>query len=114
MKITLSAETVRGVAAKLEKANTELARHYPGEPTARQPIHTVYGGAHLWKRDAARKLGGLAVRVFEQYGADPTTFARALGLAPEHAELIHQRVGAKLRGEAVEDFRIDFEDGYGN
>ena len=29
-----------------------FAREYPGDPTGRQPVHTVYGGAHLFKADS--------------------------------------------------------------
>ena len=37
-------------------------RHYPGETGRRQPVHTVYGGAHLFKADSAKRLGSLAQR----------------------------------------------------
>jgi citrate lyase beta subunit len=40
--------------------------------------------------------------------------AAALNLDPRLAETIYDRVFRKLEHEAVEDFRIDFEDGYGN
>jgi hypothetical protein len=36
-----------------------------------------------------------------------------LGIANELAETVHARVAGKLEREPVEDFRIDFEDGYG-
>src|SRR5204863_2750292 len=42
------------------------------------------------------------------------TFASAIGLEPSQADMIYARVIEKLRREPVEDFRIDFEDGYGN
>src|SRR5690606_20512733 len=52
----------------------------------------------------------------DNYAPDPQSFARALQLSipPALAEKIYQRVRAKLASEPVEDFRIDFEDGYGN
>src|SRR5213076_3147330 len=40
--------------------------------------------------------------------------AGAIGLAAAQAETVYARVVEKLRREPVEDFRIDFEDGYGN
>ena len=43
----------------LDKANTRVARQFPGESPARQPVHVVYGGAHLFKADAARKIGAV-------------------------------------------------------
>src|SRR6185503_11326130 len=45
---------------------------------------------------------------------DPQSFAEAIGLDAAQADTVYQRVVAKLRREPVEDFRIDFEDGYGN
>ncbi len=105
----------------LRKANQAFAKEHPGESGARQPVHTVYGGAHLFRFDTAHKLGALALRAFEEHAPTPGAFAEALRLAvPEgrsaaaYAETIHARVRAKLESEAVEDFRIDFEDGYGN
>lgn len=91
----------------------EFSMRYPGESGRRQPVHTVYGGAHLFKSDTAVRLGQLAVRSFEAYAPDANAFAAALDLPQELAETIYARVGEKLTREAVEDFRIDFEDGYG-
>jgi hypothetical protein len=55
----------------------------------------------------------------DEFGTDAETFARAIGLAEPGGGLglamrVHDRVAEKLRREPVEDFRIDFEDGYGN
>ena len=100
----------------LRQANEQFAKHYPGETGRRQPVHTVYGGAHLFKSDTVQRLGSLARRSLEQFAPDAATFAKAIGL-PGGAELhsrIYQRVTEKLEREPVEDFRIDFEDGYGN
>ncbi len=80
----------------------------------RQPIHTVYGGAHLFKADTAARLGATALRVLQEHAPDPATLATVLGLAPEAAARVHTRVTEKLQREPVEDFRLDFEDGYGN
>jgi len=105
----------------LESAHRALAARYPGERSARQPVHTVYGGAQLFKAETPRRLGELALRSLATYGRDPETFARGVGLAgtegatpsAEFATLVYERVKAKLEREAVEDFRIDFEDGFG-
>jgi len=82
----------------------------------RQPVHTVYGGAHLFKADTARRLGARALAALDEHGAEPEAFAAALGLTVDAvlARTIRERVVDKLRREPVEDFRIDFEDGYGN
>ena len=79
----------------------------------RQPVHVVYGGAHLFRADICRKLGGLAQRAMAEYAPDPATFALALGVPRALAETVYERVGEKLRREPVEDYRVDFEDGYG-
>jgi citrate lyase beta subunit len=80
----------------------------------RQPIHTVYGGAHLFKADTAARLGAAALRALDEYAPDAATLAWVLGIAPEAADRVYARVRGKLQREAVEDFRLDFEDGYGN
>ena len=104
-----------GSADALRAANLAFAARYPGEAGARQPVHTVYGGAQLFGPDAARKLGDIAQRALREYAPDAATLGRALGIA-DHPALatIYSRVAEKLAREPVEDFRIDFEDGYGN
>lgn len=143
---SLSEESLREVTERLREANEQFAAKYEGESGRRQPVHTVYGGAHLFKSDTAQRLGALARRSLDQFAPDFVSFARALELPgantlpesiddaqdlvaelenePErmrttnkHAWLAHNiytRVAEKLKREPVEDFRIDFEDGYGN
>jgi citrate lyase beta subunit len=105
---------MRQVTSSLQEANNAFARKYPGETGRRQPVHTVYGGAHLFKSDSARRLGQLARRSLEQFAPESNSFAEAVGLPFELAQTIYTRVLEKLEREPVEDFRIDFEDGYGN
>jgi citrate lyase beta subunit len=100
------------IVAKLSAANKEFMRRYPGESNRRQAVHTVYGGAHLFKADSARKLGEVALRSLKEYASDAGTLAKALGL--EFTKKIYDRIAEKLQREPVEDFRLDFEDGYGN
>ena len=79
-----------------------------------QPIHTVYGGAHLFKSTTCAKLGALAERAFAEYAPDAATLAQIFAIPEALAETVHARVAEKLRrGPVVEDFRIDFEDGFG-
>lgn len=101
------------ITVRLRSSMSSFVKRYPGESGRRQPVHTVYGGAHLFKSDTTVKLGQLAVRSFEAFAPDAKTFAAALDLPPKLADTIFARVGEKLAREAVEDFRIDFEDGYG-
>ena len=112
----LDPETQREILARLTVANLQFAADYPGERADRQPVHTVYGGAHLFKADIAARLGAAALNTLKDYAPRPATFARALGLTcgPGFATTILKRVVEKLGREPVEDYRIDFEDGYGN
>src|SRR5438045_1252579 len=146
MRTTLTEDSTRGTLARLREANREFAARYPGETLRRQPVHTVYGGAHLFKSDTTPRLGALARRALETYAPDFASFARALELPGSDqlppsvgddssvraaierdeaafqreqkgvwlAHTVYMRVAEKLSREPVEDFRIDFEDGYGN
>jgi citrate lyase beta subunit len=114
MKSSFANEDLSAVIAPLQQANEEFARHYPGETGRRQPVHTVYGGAHLFKADSAQRLGSLAQRALDQFAPDELTFAQALDIRGAEPRMIYDRVVEKLKREPVEDFRIDFEDGYGN
>src|SRR3989442_15586632 len=107
---SLRESKLRDHIARLRQVQDAFARHYPGEQGTRQPVHTVYGGAHLFESDTTRKLGDLAVKALDQYAPEPRIFAGAIGLAEALAETVHGRVRKKLEREAVEDFRIDFED----
>ena len=117
--ISLSREDLAPIVGRLRPVNARLMKRYPGESGARQPVHVVYGGAQLFAADTVPKLGQLARRAMEEYAPDPRTLAEAIGLATDDepsvrlAESIHARVRDKLAREPVEDFRIDYEDGYG-
>jgi citrate lyase beta subunit len=111
---SLPPKVLKAVAGRLRDTNAELARRYPGEVGTRQPVHTVYGGAHLFTADTAQKLGRVALRALEEYAPDSEQLASAVGLTDlQLAAHVHGRIFDKLRAEPVEDFRIDFEDGYG-
>jgi citrate lyase beta subunit len=98
----------------LDKANVRVAQLFPGDSPKRQPVHVVYGGAHLFKADAAQKLGAIALETLQDHAPDAATLAGAIGLDAALADRIYLRVIEKLTREPVEDFRIDFEDGFGN
>jgi citrate lyase beta subunit len=118
MKTTLTAEAVESLAEPLRAANAEVARRWPGESGRRQPVHVVYGGAQLFRHDSAPKIGAVARQALEDHAPDAAALARVIGLdREEDAEFsaaVYDRVAGKLAAEPVEDFRIDFEDGYGN
>jgi len=111
---TIPEKALTTILDSLDKANTRVASVFPGDSPERQPVHTVYGGAHLFKADAAAKLGSVALRTLREHAPDGAALATALGLDAALADRIYQRVVDKLTREPVEDFRIDFEDGFGN
>ncbi|HEX8409985.1 MAG TPA: phosphoenolpyruvate kinase [Thermoanaerobaculia bacterium] len=114
MNTTLTPTELSTLTAPLNRALVPFMKRFPGDAGERQPVHTVYGGAHLFKSDTTRKLGEKALQVLGEQGVDAFTFSRAIGLPEQHADTIWTRVHEKLRREPVEDFRVDFEDGYGN
>jgi citrate lyase beta subunit len=111
---TLDPKSLKSALSALTKQNAAHLKRYPGDSFARQPVHTVYGGAHLFKSDLAKKLGELSLRALSRYAPDAITFSRTLAMDEILGMKVYDRVVEKLKREAVEDFRIDFEDGYGN
>lgn len=113
---TLTLEETSALNAELSAANRAFSNTYPGETDRRQAVHTVYGGAHLFKADSTAKLGGVALRSLQEYAPDPAILTRVLGEKwhETFAAKLYDRITEKLRREPVEDFRLDFEDGYGN
>ena len=99
----------------LDTALRTFARRYPGESAARQPVHTVYGGADLFGPGTAGRLGEIALRFLDEYAPDAETLAGVVGWEhPAISQVAFDRVREKLEREPVEDYRIEFEDGFGN
>lgn len=146
MNASLTTENISAIVSQLRTANLSFARMFPGDSDQRQAVHTVYGGAQIFKADTASKLGTTALNSLIEYAPDFVMFAKGIGL-PGNEQLpnsaaqitalgkkvskdlsaakkvneaawlaftIYDRVVEKLSREPVEDFRIDFEDGYGN
>jgi citrate lyase beta subunit len=140
---SISTEQKDKLFGDLRNANVAFQQAYPGDRSERQPVHTVYGGANLFRSDLARAMGERALETFQTYAPDFITFGRVFGLegiqdinsqdatatGKQYEALtasdrrnhparlsyeVYQKVVRKLQTEAVEDFRIDFEDGYGN
>src|SRR5215510_2908970 len=78
MTASFSDGSLSDLADRLRQANEEFMRHYGGETGRRQPVHTVYGGAHLFKSDSAKRLGSLARRSLDQFAPDFLVFAKAI------------------------------------
>lgn len=116
MKLSIPSDKKGQIMAQLGTANKLFQSIYPGDKPDRQPVHTVYGGADLFKADSAERMGQVALKTLETYAPDAATFAAAMGLNADTdlAKRVYEKVIQKLKSEPVEDFRIDFEDGFGN
>jgi hypothetical protein len=116
MNTTFNEANIGGILDNLKAANEVISEYRQGENGNRQPVHTVYGGAHLFKSDTGTRIGELAMKNFKQYAPEWSVLKKALGMtcSDEIAQVVYKRVEEKLFKEALEDFRIDFEDGFGN
>ncbi len=90
----------------LVNADAALTDGYPGETAARQPVHTVYVSADLFRIDLAPAWSAAALAAIDERADAFDDIAGGADLVP--------RVRAKLAAEPIEDLRVDFEDGYGD
>ncbi|MCZ2815313.1 DUF6986 family protein [Modestobacter sp. VKM Ac-2984] len=79
---------------------------YPGESSARQPVHTCYVPADAVVPGLVSSWGAAALAALDEHGLPD------LGLDAGLVEQVLPRVRAKLATEPVEDLRVDAEDGY--
>ena len=145
MKLSIKESDKQDLLNELGIANQRFQQTYPGDKPDRQPVHTVYGGANLFKSDTCVKMGAVALNNLNTYAPNFVTLAKVLQLQgfehlphtlrdierltkkldamPEEerksevawlAYSVYNKMVRKLQTEAVEDFRIDFEDGFGN
>jgi|SRR5215469_6112559 len=110
------AETIAQVVTELDgllgASDRALHANYPGEPPSRQPVHTVYVPADRFHPDLASDWGLQAGQVVGDCAPSAADFRAAMGLPEDIADIVQERVVAKLSTEPVEDVRLDFEDGY--
>jgi citrate lyase beta subunit len=145
MKLSIKENEQTRLLDTLGAANRRFQQVYPGDRTDRQPVHTVYGGANLFKADTCVKMGDIALKSLQTYSPDFVILAKVLELAGHErlprteaetgalsaqlgamseaerrqhpawlAYTVYHKMVRKLQTEPVEDFRIDFEDGFGN
>lgn len=145
MNLTIPETDKDQLLNQLAIANQKFQQTYPGDKPDRQPVHTVYGGANLFKSDTTNKMGDIALKSLQTYAPNFVELANVLKLENhEHfpttesaiaaltkkldamteeqrkdepawlAYSVYNKIIKKLQTEAVEDFRIDFEDGFGN
>ncbi|WP_375437985.1 DUF6986 family protein [uncultured Hymenobacter sp.] len=145
MKLSLPDSEKELLLQQLGVANRKFQQTYPGDKPDRQPVHTVYGGANLFKSDTCVRMGDIALNNLRTYAPNFVALAKVLQLKgheylPTHAKditeltakldsltpearkkepawlaySVYNKIIKKLQTEPVEDFRIDFEDGFGN
>ena len=145
MNFSISDSEKDTLLTSLRSANLYFQQRYPGDRPDRQPVHTVYGGANLFKADTCIRMGEIALKSLQNYAPDFVTLAKVLEIdghecLPDSAKgtkklekkldkmsekerkkdsawlaySVYNKMIQKLEKEPVEDFRIDFEDGFGN
>lgn len=97
----------------LADADTALAAGYPGAPTGRHPVHTVYLPADRCTPDDVRNFAVTAAELLATYAPTANELAQATGESAEDVAAVYDRLVAKLEQDPIEDLRADFEDGYG-
>jgi hypothetical protein len=80
MNTTLTDLLLREISAGLEREHAAFHARYPGPSGERQPVHTYYCAADLFRRDLVRALGDLALLSLDEFAPDFITFAKAIGL----------------------------------
>jgi citrate lyase beta subunit len=145
MNFSIADNEKESLLDSLKIANLKFQQTYPGDKPDRQPVHTVYGGANLFKSDTCIKMGEIALKNLQAYApnfvalADVLQLQGFLDLPSSEKKIeklvkkldrmsdknrrtdpvwlpwsIYNKIIKKLKTEPVEDFRIDFEDGFGN
>lgn len=99
--------------AVLADADDALRTQYPGPPTGRFPVHTVYLPADRCTADDVRAFAATARKLLASYAPDAGELARATGESVDDVAAVYDRLVAKLEQDPIEDLRADFEDGYG-
>ncbi len=107
MRTTLDGALLTTIAARLSPAEHERTA------TGRQPVHTCYVPADRVDADLPARWGHTALAALAEHAPTPAALAAIIGLPPDLAPTVYERVEAKLAAEPVEDLRVDFEDGYG-
>ena len=105
MKTSLAGVSLEAIIGRLGAANRAFVDNYPGETGRRQPMHTVYGGAHLFRADSAARLGKVAERALAENASDFVVFALAIGLplSEDLPDVLKFATGLKHRLESDAD-----------
>lgn len=91
----------------------ELPPEIGVQPLPARPAHVLYGGAHRFTRDTVPKLSTLARAALVEHAPDERALAALFELDDDVAARVYPRLARKLEAAAIEDLRVDFEDGLG-
>jgi hypothetical protein len=80
MKRTFSDAATAPILTDLKTANIAYQHIYGGDSAARQPVHTVYGGANLFAADTAARFSTAALKSWTTYAPNFAEFARIVSL----------------------------------
>jgi citrate lyase beta subunit len=86
---------------KTEHSKNEFK--YRASVLSRRPLHTLYGGAQLYRAGAIARVQTLSLETLARFGS----------ALPAHTHAVFPLLRKKLETLPVEDQRVDFEDGYG-
>ena len=78
MNFSISDSEKDTLLTSLRSANLYFQQRYPGDRPDRQPVHTVYGGANLFKADTCIRMGEIALKSLQNYAPDFVTLAKVL------------------------------------
>src|SRR6187399_3585111 len=78
MNLSIADNDKESLLGSLKVANLQFQKTYPGDKPDRQAVHTVYGGANLFKSDTCVKMGEIALKNFQTYAPDFVVLAKAL------------------------------------
>ena len=78
MDTTFTPDLLEALSGRLRAANQSFNAAFPGESGDRQAVHTVYGGAQIFKADTAAKMGRAALHQLQTYAPNFAAFAKAI------------------------------------
>jgi citrate lyase beta subunit len=101
------------ILADLAHANSAQESQFPGDHTANQPMHTVYESAALFDSQRVTDFANAARDHSATHLSDPSALVRILEITETLANRAHPILMDMLSREPVQDYRLDFEDGFG-
>ena len=80
MNFSIQENEKESILNELKTANLKFQQIYPGDKPDRQAVHTVYGGANLFKSDTCVKMGEIALKNLQTYAPNFVVLANVLKL----------------------------------